>query len=155
MWEHIKNFWAEIWRNKMGGDNQSTLAPEKKATPEKVEILSMADAVESKKDKKSKKKKKKNKDRNVNQEIRQHVNNGECHWHVDAEGLKAAIPVADWTVMARQLKRMETIEYVDIANKSRIVFTPYINADKVLSIAIGVEGIEVSDHFDKVINLKK
>ena len=147
----------------MGGDNQSTLPADKPSKgdllPADDEILDMAQAKQKdkrrKKDKANKTPKKKPPEKpkkSQSQNIRQHLNKNECHWHADDEGLKAAIPVADWFGMKRRLNQMETVEYVDAANKTCITFRPSIEDGK-LDLSIHIESITVSDRFTQVLEL--
>ena len=65
------------------------------------------------------------------QSLRFHINGPEVHFHDDANKLKAAVPVADWYGILRQIQAMQKVSYVDPKFSTLLVFTPYIEGDTV------------------------
>jgi len=56
------------------------------------------------------------------QKIRFHENKGEVHFHADEDGLKVALPVAEWYKAWERLKNLRMTEYtfVDHGNLTRL-----------------------------------
>ena len=76
------------------------------------------------------------------QAIRQHMNAGQVHLHVDGPNpLKAAIPVAEWYVIMRQMRALAPFTFVDTDNKTVAYLRPYI-AGGVFEVAIELAPIQ-------------
>lgn len=84
-----------------------------------------------------------------NQSIRQHMSNGQVHLHVDDNNLaiKVAVPVAEWYVIMRQLRSLNTFTFVDTENKSVAYFRPYIYGD-LFEVAIELAPIQIGPRFN-------
>jgi hypothetical protein len=65
------------------------------------------------------------------QALRFHENKGEVHFHDDRAALKAAIPVAEWFLIMRKIRSLETAVWVDPQFNTIITFTPYRDGDYV------------------------
>lgn len=76
------------------------------------------------------------------QAIRQHMNNGQVHLHVDAQKLKTAIPVAEWYVIMRHLKSLTPFTFVDPDNKTVAYFRPYVSGGT-FEVAIELAAINI------------
>jgi hypothetical protein len=64
------------------------------------------------------------------QRLRYHENAGEVHFHDDAIGLKAAVPVAEWWKAWEKLKAQpERWEWVDAKNNTYLVVETQIVGD--------------------------
>lgn len=84
------------------------------------------------------------------QAIRQHMNNGQIHFHVDGDKpLKVAIPVADWFVVLRQIKTMNQTSFLDTENKCVAKFHPYI-LNNVFEVAIELIPCELGARFSEI-----
>lgn len=80
------------------------------------------------------------------QAIRQHMNAGQVHLHCDEQQLKAAIPVAEWYIIMRQLKSLIPFTWIDPENKCVAYFRPYINTG-VFEVAIELVSINIGARF--------
>ena len=132
----------------MGGENESTL----KADP-KPETVLRADERIKQREKKKKKDKKKNKTETISvpvsepiqtQNIRQHMNGGEIHFHDDEGGLKTAIPVAEWYTGIKTIRSMQPWQYVDSTHETIATFRPFVR-DGVADCTVTVESIEIGE----------
>lgn len=77
------------------------------------------------------------------QAIRQHMNAGQVHLHVDgAAPLKTAVPVAEWYVIMRHLRSLAPFTFVDTENNTVAYFRPYIHGG-LFEVAIELAPIHV------------
>jgi len=82
------------------------------------------------------------------QAIRQHMNNGQVHLHVDApQSLKAAVPVAEWFVIMRHLRSLNPFTFVDAENKCVAYLRPYVHGG-LFEVAIELAPIEIGPRFN-------
>jgi len=82
------------------------------------------------------------------QAIRQHMNNGQVHLHVDApQPLKAAVPVAEWYVIMRHLRSLNPFTFVDAENKCVAYLRPYVHGG-LFEVAIELAPIEIGPRFN-------
>ena len=86
------------------------------------------------------------------QTIRQHVSGGEVHFHLDDQKLKAAIPVADFFNVKRQIAMLRESFHVDLKNNTLIEFRPWF-ANGTLDLSVHITKVTVSDRFNKVTKL--
>jgi hypothetical protein len=86
------------------------------------------------------------------QAIRQHMNNGQVHLHVDAQQLKTAVPVAEWYVIMRHLKSLTPFTFIDTDNKSVAYFRPYISNGQ-FEVAIELAAINVGPRIQDMTNV--
>lgn len=65
--------------------------------------------------------------RTNNQSVRIHESGGQVHFHVDEEGLKVSIPVAEWWKGWQSIKHhtYNNYEYIDTINNSHLYITNY------------------------------
>ena len=83
-----------------------------------------------------------------NQAIRQHMSGGQVHLHVDApQPIKVAVPVAEWYVIMRHLRSLNTFTFVDAENKSVAYLRPYISGG-LFEIAIELAPIQIGPRFN-------
>lgn len=83
------------------------------------------------------------------QVIRQHMSNGQIHLHaedVDKKPLKAAIPVAEWFVIMRNLQTLNAFTFIDKENKCVAYLRPYIHND-LFEISVELKPIELGPRF--------
>lgn len=80
------------------------------------------------------------------QAIRQHMNAGQVHLHCDDQQLKAAVPVAEWYIIMRQLKSLVPFTWIDAENKCVAYFRPYINMG-LFEVAIELAPINIGARF--------
>lgn len=84
------------------------------------------------------------------QTIRQHMNNGQVHLHVDApQPLKAAVPVAEWFVIMRHLRSLSSFTFVDAENKCVAYLRPYVHGG-LFEVAIELAPIEIGPRFNEM-----
>lgn len=88
------------------------------------------------------------------QTIRQHLNNGQIHFHVDAESLKVAIPVAEWFLIMKSLRSMTNYKFVDTTNSCTIDFEPFIDSGE-FDVAIDLKPIRIGTRFSALENVTK
>jgi len=91
-------------------------------------------------------------------EIRQHVSNGEVHFHDDQRKLKAAIPVADWFGVRRQLRTNQPFTWIDAKFNTIVCFTPLIRSNPgnpvpVVEVIVQIEPIELGERFKQLDSL--
>ena len=147
----------------MGGENESVLTKDKKATPQgSVLAADRATPLGLQEEKKKKKKKKREAESLIavaseayqQQNIRQHVSGGEVHFHVDDEGLKTAVPTAEWWNAVRQLGKAQPFTWVDAKNKTTAKFTP-IFKDGVLDVVVKIESLKIGSRMEQLLGLAK
>lgn len=81
------------------------------------------------------------------QAIRQHLNSGQIHLHVDGDNpLKVAIPVAEWFVIMRNLRSLTPFTFIDSQNKCVAYLKPYIH-NAIFEVAIELAPIEIGERF--------
>jgi len=90
----------------------------------------------------------------ASQTLRFHLSGGEVHFHDDANRLKAAVPVADYYLMLRQVQMMQTCSYLDQKFGSIITFTPYVDGNVVECYA-QLRPIQVGRMLTGMLNIKK
>jgi len=82
------------------------------------------------------------------QAIRQHMNNGQVHLHVDLpQPLKAAVPVAEWFVIMRHLRSLNPFTFVDAENKCVAYLRPYVHGG-LFEVVIELAPIEIGPRFN-------
>lgn len=82
------------------------------------------------------------------QAIRQHMNNGQVHLHVDApQPLKVAVPVAEWFVIMRHLRSLNPFTFIDAENKCVAYLRPYVHGG-LFEVAIELSPIEIGTRFN-------
>lgn len=96
------------------------------------------------------------------QHVRIHENKGEVHFHVDAEQLKAAVPVAAWYEAWDELSCMpgKTFRYSDEANGTVLTVESAligggINQPDTLDAKIRVEKITIGNTFKELSKFTK
>lgn len=67
----------------------------------------------------------------MQQELRYHLNGNEVHFHADAEGIKVAIPVAEWWKAIEQARngRVDRYRYIDHTNGTMLEVSVGVNAN--------------------------
>jgi len=88
------------------------------------------------------------------QTLRFHLSGAEVHFHDDANRLKAAIPVADYYLMLRQLQMLQVCNYLDQKFNTLVTFTPYIDGNVVECYA-QLRPVHVGRMFTGMLNIKK
>ena len=86
------------------------------------------------------------------QTIRQHVSGNSCHFHDDANSLKAAIPVADWWTALRQLSTMQPYTWVDAQNKTIAYFRPVL-LNGVYDVTVEIVPVKFGTRFEQLTSL--
>jgi hypothetical protein len=93
------------------------------------------------------------------QDVRVHANDArkEVHFHVDAEKLKAAIPVAEFVSVYHSALRLTPRTFVDWKRKTLAAVVPVVEADGEVEVVLAVaqfpgDGLSLGDVFD---NLRK
>lgn len=81
------------------------------------------------------------------QAIRTHMNAGQVHLHCDEQQLKAAVPVAEWYIIMRQLRSLAPFTWVDSENKCVAYFRPFINMG-VFEVAIELAPVNIGARFN-------
>jgi hypothetical protein len=82
---------------------------------------------------------------NIHQ-LRIHESKGEIHFHNDNNKLKVAMPVAEFNVMMRQLKRMKPINFVDDVNKTVLTIEPIFDGSS-LALKMVIVPATLGDNF--------
>lgn len=88
------------------------------------------------------------------QNIRQHVSGGHCHFHDDANKLKLSIPVAEWYVILRHLRSLQSYTWVDPEFKTVGYFRPYIH-NGYFDVALEMQPVTIGDRFEQMSGLAK
>lgn len=86
------------------------------------------------------------------QTIRQHMSGGQIHLHCDEQKLKAAVPVAEWYVIMRQLRSLSPFTWVDSDNKCVAFFRPYISQG-LFEIAIELAPVNIGHRFNDMVGV--
>lgn len=138
----------------MGGKNESVL---KADLQPRGEILRADERIKEKKKSKKEKKKKDPLSSDApaqTQNIRQHLNGGEIHFHDDDGGLKTAIPVAEWYTGIKAIRSMQDWRYVDPANKTIAAFHPFLHGD-VADVTITLQEITIGSRLAALSDVTK
>lgn len=80
------------------------------------------------------------------QAIRTHMNAGQVHLHCDEQQLKAAVPVAEWYIIMRQLRSLTPFTWVDSENNCVAYFRPYIDMGT-FEVAIELAPVSIGARF--------
>ena len=59
--------------------------------------------------------------------LRIHQNKGEIHFHDDKQKIKLAMPVAEYQVLMRQVKRLKPFHFIDEVNKTVLIIDPFFD----------------------------
>jgi len=88
------------------------------------------------------------------QTLRFHLSGAEVHFHDDANRLKAAIPVADYYFLLRQIQMLQVCNYLDQKFNTLLTFTPYIDGNVVECYA-QLRPVHVGRMLTGMLNIKK
>jgi hypothetical protein len=83
------------------------------------------------------------------QAIRNHLSQGQIHFHCDAQNLKVAIPVAEWYVILRHLRSLHPFTWVDPQFKCVAYFRPYIYGGT-FDVAVEMCPIHIGARFEQL-----
>lgn len=86
------------------------------------------------------------------QAIRQHMNAGQIHLHCDEQQLKAAVPVAEWYVIMRNLRSLSPFTWVDSDNKCVAYFRPFISQG-MFEVSIELAPVSIGNRFNDMVGV--
>jgi hypothetical protein len=86
------------------------------------------------------------------QVIRLHENkkDGAFHFHVDAEGIKAVVPVTEMWVAWDRIKNLGKFTYVDADNKTILTVVVAVNAKGVVDAYTNVKPITTGSYYQRI-----